>query len=284
MVGSISRRTAMLSGAAVVGTAGLDNGALAATPLPEKVKLYARARGAPNGQLGMSWYSGRFWGKRAQQAAKLFFRVDGFSFGRMSFGDDGSLTQNMVEVGFWLDPQTGEPADDWINPYNGLACKPQHYKSSQSLTFDRNGNATRENPPPGMQFRGQITEPVVNGDYVWIGEDLIVETVRPRRDTNADGSAIDPSTILPPIMTATSLVTFTVRLADVAAPDSEWLPSTMNFQTMGNWYPWMRMGYETGQCMFQLQGRKVRGLEEIPPRLRKLIDERRPGFLENPEV
>ena len=284
MTGHITRRSTMMGAALIGGGTGPIHSAHADSALPDKVRLYARARSAPAGQLGMTWYSGRYWGKRALQAAQMFFRVDGFSFGRMTFADDGTLTQDMVEVGFWLDPETGAPADKWTNPYNGLACEPQHYKSSQSIKFDRDGNVVREDLPPGMKYIGRITDPIVNGDHAWIGEDLIVEAIRPRPQVNADGTPIDPSMILPPIMTATSLVTYTMRVVDLATPDSEWLPTTMNYQTMGNWYPWMRMGYETGQCMFQLQGKKLRSLDEIPPSLRKLIDERRPGFLENPEV
>jgi hypothetical protein len=230
--------------------------------------------------MAMHWYSGRYWGKRAMQAAIQFFRVDGFSFNKMVLHKDGSLSQDMVEVGFWLDPVGGFPLDEWTNPYNGLSCRPQHYKSSQSLKFLPDGQGARNGElPAGMKFSGKITDPIVQGDTVWIGEDLIVESIRPPAKTDAD-----PSTILPPIMTATSLVTYTMRLADVRKSDSTWLPSTMNYQTMGNWYPWMRMGYETGQCMFQLTGKKLRSLDEIPASLRALIDQRHPGFLQNPGI
>ncbi|MDX2223828.1 MAG: DUF1838 family protein [Rhodospirillaceae bacterium] len=279
---SLTRR-ATLAGAAVAPV--LGTAAAATADLPDKVRLYARARGAPldrqgRGAMGMTWYSGRYWGKRAYQAAKLFFRVDGFSFNKMVMNPDGSCQQDMVEVGFWLDPATGAPLDDWINPFNGLPCKPQHYKSSQSLRFGADGNVVPAGEAvPGRKFAGYITEPVMNGDSVWIGEDLIVEAIRP-----APAADADLSTVLPPIQTATSLVTYTMRLQDIKKPEREFLPATMNYQTMGNWYPWMRMGYETGQCMFQLQGKKLRSLDEVPASLRALIDARRPGFLENPGI
>lgn len=202
----------------------------------------------------------------------------------MVLREDGSLAQDMVEVGFWLDPGTGLLLDDWTNPYNGLTCRPQHYKSSQSLVFDADGRAQRTGEiPPGMKFAGKITDPVVQGDTVWVGEDLIVEAIRPSQQPDIT-KPVDPSTILPPIMTATSLVTYTMRLADVQKSDSVWLPATMNYQTMGNWYPWMRMGYETGQCMFQLTGKKLRSTDEIPETLRDLIDQRHPGFLKDPGI
>jgi hypothetical protein len=58
----------------------------------------------------------------------------------------------------------------------------------------------------------------------------------------------------------------------------------MAFQSASNWYPWMRMGQELGQTMFQLTGRKVRSMEEVPPGLVRLIDERHPGWLKDPGV
>jgi hypothetical protein len=277
---TLTRRESLLSSAVVAGAVSPGT----AADIPDKVKIYQRARGAPKGQMALHWYSGRYWGKRAMQAAIQFFRVDGFSFNKMVLNADGSLSQDMVEVGFWLDPVGGFLLDDWTNPYNGLSCRPQHYKSAQSMTFGPDGRAVRNGAtPPGMKFAGKITEPVVQGDTVWIGEDLIVEAIRPPPEPKPN-QPVDPSTVLPPIMTATSLVTYTMKASDLRKSDNTWLPSTMNYQTMGNWYPWMRMGYETGQCMFQLTGCKLRSLDEIPPALRGLIEQRHPGFLKDPGI
>lgn len=284
MSNSISRRDGLLSAATLPIATQATTTARAAEPILDKIKLYQRARGAPKGAMAMHWYTGRYWGKRAMQAAIQFFRVDGFSFNKMVLHDDGSLTQDMVEVGFWLDPGTGLLLDDWTNPYNGLSCRPQHYKSGQSLKFSPDGRAERSAAaPPGMKFSGKITEPVVHGDTVWIGEDLIVEAIRPTPEPDI-AKPVDPSTVMPPIMTATSLVTYTMRLADVQKSETAWLPATMNYQTMGNWYPWMRMGYETGQCMFQLTGKKLKSLDELPPALRAMIEQRHPGFMKDPGI
>lgn len=279
MNANVTRRQSMLS-AAAASVAGA--GTAAAADLPNKVKLYQRARGAPQGQIGMMLYSGRLWGKRALQAAVEFYKVEGFSFNRMEMQPDGSLNQHMIEVGFWLDPVTRKPADEWINPLNGLPCKPQHYKSEQKIRFTPTGEALRVgDTPPGMKMRGQINDPITFGDYVWIGEDLIVEMVRPPQPVK-DGT--DLTTVMPAISTATSLVNYTLRRKDLDTPDTKWVPGTMNFQTMGTWYPWMRMGYETGHTMFQLVGTKLQRTEDIPPSLRQLIDERHPGWLQNPGI
>lgn len=253
----------------------------AAKYVKDKVRIYGRARGAPKGQMGMQWYTGRMWGKRTLDAAVQFFTVHGFSFNRMELNPDGTLSQNMIEVGFWCEPGTFKPADDWINPINGLPCKPQHYKSPQKFTFSADGMAIRPaNAPPIEYFQGKITDPVVQGDTMWLGEDLIVKAATPP----PAAPPTDPLTARIPVQTSTSLVTYTIKLKDLETPDSQWLPATMNYQTMGNWYPWMRMGHEPGNLMFQLTGLKLKRKDDMPLPLQVLINERHPGWLENPGV
>ncbi len=274
----LNRRTLFgFTGAAL---AGATSPAWAASkPLPDKVSLYARARGAALGARGMHWYTGTFWGKRTLDAAVALFKVNGFSFNKIETQPDGSLVQNMVEVGFWCDPVTNEPVDKWINPMNGLPCTPRHYKTPQTVRFDAKGRALRPpKAPESMQYDAWITDPVESGDTVWIGETIIVKSITP------PGTSADPLENRVPINTMTSLVNYTLRRTDIDAPASAFLPATMNFQSASTWYPWMRMGQELGQTMFQLTGRKVRNMEEVPPGLIRLIDERHPGWLKDPGV
>lgn len=251
----------------------------AATALPNKVLLYARARGAPRGTRGMTWYTGTFWGKRSLDAAVALFKVNGFSFNRTEMQPDGGLVQDMIEVGFWCDPTTNQPVDKWINPMNGLPCTPKHYKTPQTVRFDATGHAPRPpQAPEGMRYDAWITDPVESGDVVWIGENIIVKSL-----TKPDSSA-ELTENRVPINTLTSLVTYTLRRKDIHTPASTFLPSTMNFQSLSTWYQWMRMGQELGQTMFQLTGRKVQSLQEVPPGLIRLIDERHPGWLKDPGI
>jgi hypothetical protein len=247
----------------------------------DKVRIYGRARGAPKGQLGLQWYTGRMWGKRTLDAAVQLFTVHGFSFNRMELNADGSLLQSMIEVGFWCQPGTFKPADEWVNPLNGLPCKPQHYKSSQKFVFGADGNAIRPaDGPPVEYFRGVVTDPVVQGDTMWIGEELIVKARVPAPATPPE----DPLAVRLPVQANTSLLNYTLRVKDVETPDSAWLPAAMNYQTLGGWYPWMRLGQESGNLMFQLTGTKLRRKDDMPLELQVLINERHPGWLDNPGV
>lgn len=279
----VHRRTLLAGLSSIAAVPTFIGTAAAAEPnyTKDKLRIYGRARGAPKGQAGIWWYTGKLWGKRNADAAVEFFRVDGLSYNRMVMNDDGTLTQKMIEVGFWNDPVTGKPADEWINPLNGLTCAPKHYKSSQDFLFAADSNVQRApDAPPVQMFKGYIPDPVVQGDTLWISEDLIVKAAPPPPKT----PLTDPLMDVGPVVTATSLVTYMVKTKDVDAPESQWMPATMSFQTMGGWYPWMRMGQEAGGIMFQLMGKKLRRADEMPLALQTLINERHPGFLDNPGV
>lgn len=250
-----------------------------ATALPNKVLLYARARGAPQGMRGMWWYTGTLWGKRSLDAGVALFKVNGFSFNVTAMQSDGGLVQDMREVGFWCDPKTHQPVDKWINPMNGLPCTPKHFKASQTVRFDATGQGQRPpEAPEGMQYDAWITDPVESGDVVWVGENIVVKSI------TKPGSSAEAAENGVPIITLTSIVNYALRRQDIDAPASAFLPNTMNFQSLGPWYPWMRMGQESGQIMFQLMGRKVQSLQELPLGLIRLIDERHPGWLKDPGI
>ena len=276
------RRIVQLSAGTSVGVAlassgvasGSSSGSAGPRALPSRNALFASLRGAPRGQPGLWWFSGALWGKRSLDAAVMLFAVEGFSFNRLVLQPDQSVQMEMIEIGFWLDPVSREPADSWVNPMNGLTCTPEHFMGPQSLRFDPAGVAsTTMTLPPGMHFEGWINEPVVSGDLVWSGETLIV------RSPAGPAASADPLQSGLPVFTATSLDTYQARLADLEDATDRWIPASRSYQTLGSWYPWMRMGHEAGGISFQIIGRKLASLDEMPAALRGLIDDRHPGWL-----
>lgn len=281
---SLSRRrvvqlTAGTSVGVALATSGVASGSRSGSArpaaLPSRNALFASLRGAPHGEPGLWWFSGTLWGKRSLDAAVVLFAVEGFSFNRLVLQPDQSVQLEMIEIGFWLDPGSREPADTWINPMNGLACTPEHFMGPQSLRFDPAGVAsTTVTLPPGMHFEGRLTEPVISGDLVWAGETLIVKSPA------VPAESADPLQSGLLVFTATSLDTYQARLDDLDSGTDRWIPASRSYQTLGSWYPWMRMGHEAGGISFQMIGRKLASLDEMPAGLRHLIDDRQPGWLE----
>ncbi len=243
--------------------------------LPARNELFVRLRGGARGRPGLWWFAGMLWGKRTLDSAKVLFAVEGCSFNTLVLEADGSVRMNMIEAGFWLDPVTKQPADDWLNPMNGLKCAPVHFMGPQALSFDPLGRAQRpQAAPPGTDFDGHITEPVMSGDLVWVGESLIVKgAARPNSGTDPLQSGL-------PVFTATSLDTYQATRKDLSTRAELWTAASRSYQTLGSWYPWMRMGHESGGISFQMIGRKLRNVDELPMTLRRLVDERLPGWLQ----
>lgn len=271
----LTRRSALAGGTAALGLGSLVSHAKADGHL-NKNKVYVQLRGNLDGSDGLWTYTGAYWGKPQGERAHQLFRVDGFSFNAMTLRDDGGVDQKMIECGFWQDPVTGELADEWINPMNGLECNPVHFKSSQILSFDADGRQkmSEERLASMSHAEGLIVEPIVMGPMIWSQERLILEADRPRPEPG-----YDPLTYTGPVVTATSLATYR---ADVADLDKDFVPTSLHFQSIGGWYPWMRMGQRAGVCSFELVGRKLPNTSEIPDRVMAFLDERRPGFLEDP--
>lgn len=242
----------------------------------DKNKLYVQLRGNLDGSDGLWSYSGAYWGKPQGEIAHQLFRVDGLSYNTVTLREDGGVDQKMIECGFWQHPGTSELADAWTNPMNGLECKPKHFKSSQTLSFDMHGN--REFPEDrraAMRYvEGTIVEPITNGPVIWSQERLITKISRPEPEAGSDPLAYGG-----PVATGTSLVTYEADIADL---DKDFVPTTMHYQSMSSWYPWMRMGQRAGVCSFELVGRKLPSTDEVPSRVRAFLNDRRPGFIDDP--
>jgi len=242
----------------------------------DKNKLYVQLRGNLDGSDGLWSYSGAYWGKPHGEIARQLFRVDGLSYNSVTLREDGGVDQKMIECGFWQHPGTSELADAWTNPMNGLECEPKHFKSSQTLSFDKHGNweLPEDRRAAVRHVEGTIVEPITNGPIIWSQERLITKVGRPEAETGSDPLAYGG-----PVRTSTSLVTYEADIADL---DKDFVPSTMHYQSMSGWYPWMRMGQRAGVCSFELAGRKLPSTSEVPDRILAFLNDRRPGFIDDP--
>ncbi len=272
----LTRRTALAGGLTSMGLLGLSSAKAFAQSEINKNKLYVQLRGNLDGSDGLWAYSGAYWGKPEGEIARQLFRVDGLSFNTMTLRDNGGVDQKMIECGFWQDPKTGELADSWVNPMNGLACEPTHFKSSQELSFDANGqwDVPVDRMAKMRHIAGEITEPIINGPVIWSQERLITKSIRPEPNP-----AADPLTYQGPVQSGTSLATYRAELNDL---DQDFVPTSLHYQSIGGWYPWMRMGQRAGVCSFELVGRKLASTAEIPARVKAFLDDRRPGFIDDP--
>ena len=238
-------------------------------------EAYVALRGNLNGENSLFYYTGTYWGKPSNETAKPLFKVVGIGFNSLNIVN-GIVSQRLSECGFWFHPGTNSLADDWVNPMNGLKCKPIHYKSSQNVKFNNDGLVIRDKSLPSrvLSMSGRIMDPVIVGDSLWSQENLIIKIRQPEPDKGND-----PLLYTGPVISLNSLATYHSNVVDLK---KDFVPSTLHFQSLSPWYPWMRMGQREGVCSFELVGKKLKNVSEIPNRLLVILNKRRPGFLEEP--
>lgn len=243
----------------------------------DAIRAYARMRGNLDSTPGMWWYRGSMFAKRTNDVAERVLKIEGFSFNRLALREDGRFDQIMAEAGYFIDPETDEIADDWVNPLNGRACNPGHYKSNQTIVVGPDGVSGSEAAAVPVQFTGTV-EAQAYGGRVWTTENMVTKLPNPRSEAD------DPLGYSGPVITLTSLASFTGQLADLQNEDLAFMPATLHFQNLAPWMPWMKMGPEPGVTTWQLLGTKVQRADDMPDRLRRRLDADYPGWREDPGV
>lgn len=267
----ITRRTLILS-TALAPCAAVTRGSAATAPAKSLLATYQRLRGAHEGGLALWWYTGNVWGKTPDDVARIYFKVSGLTYQRLTPNGDGSLTQAMTGRGFYADALTGRPLESWVNPLTGERIDPPHVKSYQVQRVAADGQVTMtEANDRVLLFEGGLSAPVTEGDSIWQTENYVARTRSGDARSAAQG-------------TSSSLSTFTARLAEVMDERAQFVPCYLNYQSLGSWPAWMKMGDRPGLLSWQTYGHKVRAADQVAGPLRPWIEARHREFLANPGI
>jgi Protein of unknown function (DUF1838) len=267
----ITRRTLILT-ATIAAGAGVNRSWAAERPGASLLATYQRLRGAPKGGLALWWYTGNVWGKTPDDVARVYFKVSGLTYQRLTPNANGTLTQAMAGRGFYADPDTGQPLQTWVNPLTTEPLDPPHVKSHQVQQVSLDGQVTRtEDKDSLLLFEGGLSAPVTEGDSIWQTENYVAKTKRGDARNATQG-------------TTSSLTTFTARIADVMNARADFVPCYLNYQSLGSWPAWMKMGDRPGILSWQTYGHKVRAADVVAGPLRPWIEARHPGFLSDPGI
>jgi hypothetical protein len=267
----------------LAGAALFTPGAHAANPAPlaledpqQQMLAYLRMRTRLDGAQTFMPYRGTIFGKPEGATAVPLFDVEGFSWERATRLDATTYRLDSAEAGYFLDRTTGQPLGHWTNPLNGLETEVKHYRSGAHLLV-RPGSIepiTSGPPPEGTSFSASMGLPTVMNGHVWMHEDLIGRFPSPPRVKFPD-----PLQYFGPVLTASSLATWCSRLADLADPARDFVPTTLAYQTLGSWRPFMRMGSAPGLISWRMFGAKAQSVDAVPPALRERVLREYPDFL-----
>jgi Protein of unknown function (DUF1838) len=226
----------------------------------------------------------------------------GITLCRLDDGSDGpTLTMRGKETGFFTDLATGEPIDQWDNPFTGERVEVFHFLNDRiggqlttvlpvltvgdhhdegSRMNDGGGSAATATAPPFvLPWQEYGDEVLLEWDYAHDYPNPVDPARFPRAST---GDRINPSEHF-------TIYTSRAELADVTAPSAHF---RAGFSRVSPWWPWMRMGgrrFDTpsGSSGGVMTGRLFsrtarRGHADIPPPLLRAIEERCPDYLEAP--
>jgi hypothetical protein len=92
-------------------------------------------------------------------------------------------------------------------------------------------------------------------------------------------SFADPLQYFGPVLTASSLATWSAPLTELADPKADFVQSMLSYQTLGSWRPFMRMGSTPGLISWRMFGAKAATVDAVPAALRARVLADYPDFL-----
>jgi hypothetical protein len=289
-----TRRGALGLGAASFAGTMLGTSALAAVPTPTNALPFddpiwnreqaARLQAHTDGRQVYGRCSGTINGVRPGEAVRTLMGFEVFSTIRVVRRPDGNYDRMSKEVVFYTNPATGEPLDQWDNPYTGervrvvdIANDPYNWVirdwvGPPALPGTDTHNLTR--PADAKPFRLHWSE---------FGPDTLL--------VHEGGHAYYPN-LLDPVkwpresagkfVQATELFRYFIRRQDVTNRELDWLPHNGVWIRITPWLPWMLMGQAPGHIVYEGEFRPADTLAYHPPKVIERVRARYPQYLEAP--
>lgn len=287
----ITRRPFIAGGLAAAGnllSASVPARAMAKTPHYGKdfqsldpLTTVMRLRGSADGALTMSYL---------QAVRELvvdgevipFCSLNAFVLARyVPVGD--TYEAQILEVTYYLDPQTGTLLDQFTFPGAQAAVRVPKYRTGpitvrfaqgldewEEVNPGNKGEASADfAPPSSVRLQRSVSQPWLDGDRLFI------------RSNEYGRAYVDKAK--PPAVFYREWIVWRGDLQTIVTSDAASLPSEYSYAAMSSWRPWMKMGNANGHTVSNGRGRKIAALEELPEGLHGLLKEHDPDVLADPE-
>jgi hypothetical protein len=265
-------RRQLLAGAG--GVAGLASGLGAAEAsldlddpegnLKALIKLQADLSGAD----AIGGFPGEVWGWVPGEGNRLLFKSYGIGASHVERVDNGWRFFHR-EIMYYLDPETGEILQDWVNPYTGRRVEVMHILNDPVHRFYAIS---------GGRFSAPFPYTVHDDDLVFrISVFSFRDSVMPRAEYPLH-SANDK-------YQAAELWNMNGRVSEVMDPNVTSASCVTSWTRVGQWLPFMEMGNRPGIMVYHSDSYKLlRGITEVPAHIRAYTEEHHPKYLESPKT
>jgi hypothetical protein len=283
-VTSLAVATPALAGAAGALTDVLKGPYLDLSTTRGNMLAMARLQGDLNlGQERAGWYNGYVAGVRPDEKLRDLFGFAGFGMSRLLPHEDGGYRKVLREVGIYYDLQSGEPLEEWLNPYTNERVR------VVPVANDPFNSTIRETLPPPPNYGGLNA-----GDkpaplpllmpWRMRGQQLTLE----RHIHLFYRNALQPDKWPRESAGAMARVSefFTYFIDPVAMQNKKItaVPFHGTWARVTPWLPWMLMGAAPGHCQYFTYQGGGDPLDKVLPRpILDYIEKKYPKYLHAPD-
>jgi hypothetical protein len=215
-----------------------------------------------DGEPATYWWHGEVFSRRAGEADKHLFNVEGMNIRACVKAPDGDGF-NLVsrELLLYTDVKTGELLKTWANPWTGETVEVLHVA----------------NDPVNGKFRSKTRS---GETYVWDGTisggTWWQTTTVPLFYSNPLGGAYQPE--VGGVYHATEMFNFFGEASSLLDRDRPARNVQVGWVRISDWLPWMKMGGRDGMVYFHTAGRKLNSFSELPKLVRDEIKKNYPEY------
>lgn len=246
--------------------------------------MLALARITSNLELGeqrYGWYSGYVTGVRPGEKVRDLVGFEGFGVSRLLPREDGSFAKVLREVGIYFDLETGEPLEEWVNPYSGETVRPVH------VANDPFNTVIREFVPPPPNYGGlnpETREPKpLQLPWKLRAGKLEMERHIHLYYKNALQPDKWPRESAGEMVQVSEFFAHFFDPADIQNPELTVVPFHGTWNRITPWLPWMLMGQAEGHCTyFCSMGTTNHPSEVLHPSILAYVEENYPKYFEAP--
>lgn len=188
----------------------------------------------------------------------------------------------VLECAYYIDPNTGEPHEQFRFPGAAEAVKVPKYRTGPiTVRFSKSldewedvnpGNAGEASadfaPPSSVRLQRSVSAPWSDGPTLLIR-------------SNEYGRAYTDRA-KPPAVFYREWIIWRGNVDQALNSDAPNLPSEYSYSALSSWRPWMKMGNTPGNTAENGRGKKIASVDDLPEDLKRLVAQNDPDVLDNP--
>lgn len=230
-----------------------------------------KLRGTLDDRMVIWWMKGVRYGVVKDELNPLFNMLVG-SFSRYEEVPGRGYQVTMLELGYLTDLETGEPLDEFKNPYTGkIVTVPEQRLGPLPVMLTSNGVEIESGGAfDAIELKTRLGPAIVDGDDIWLRED---STAKVDSDLPMMGKHV-----------YNELVTYRGRVSDLNNPDLASAPASVTYQSVTSWREWFESGGIPGHTTARAAGKKIFSVEQFPDDYLAAAQARHPEIIADPEA